>query len=161
MEIFPWKSKWSNFSSWNWPIRWQQFPKFNNIEKRQNHLKRQELNFRDKPFSSHFQPIQKHLKPKHFSRGVLPLPNQMFANQLSLSNQNADCMFLSYHVTFQSESTLHSCLNVKGLLARNRRDIWSLINCNGTRTHNHFFRLNGRVFVYELSGCGFESCCSH
>ena len=30
-----------------------------------------------------------------------------------------------YHVTyaFQSESTLYSCLNVKELLARNRRDI--------------------------------------
>ena len=45
----------------------------------------------------------------------------------------------SYHVTyaFQSESTLYICLNVKELLARNRRDIWS------------------------LSGCGFESRCSH
>ena len=33
----------------------------------------------------------------------------------------------SYHITyaFQSESTLCSCLNVKELLARNRRDIWS------------------------------------
>ena len=31
----------------------------------------------------------------------------------------------SYHVTyaFQSESTLYSCLNVKDLLARNRREI--------------------------------------
>ena len=31
----------------------------------------------------------------------------------------------SYHVTyaFQSESTLYSCLNVKELLARNRREI--------------------------------------
>ena len=31
----------------------------------------------------------------------------------------------SYHVmyVFQSESTLYSCLNVKELLARNRRDI--------------------------------------
>ena len=31
----------------------------------------------------------------------------------------------SYHVThvFQSESTLYSCLNVKELLARNKRDI--------------------------------------
>ena len=31
----------------------------------------------------------------------------------------------SYHVTytFQSESTLHSCLNVKELLARSRREI--------------------------------------
>ena len=45
----------------------------------------------------------------------------------------------SYHVTyaFRSESTLYSCLNVKELLARNRREIWSLSDCNGTRTHNH------------------------
>ena len=32
---------------------------------------------------------------------------------------------------FQSESTLYSCLNVKELLARNRREIWSLSACNG------------------------------
>ena len=34
----------------------------------------------------------------------------------------------SYHVTyaFQSESTLYSCLNVKEILAQNRRDIWNL-----------------------------------
>ena len=66
---------------------------------------------------------------------------------------------------FQSESTLCSCLNVKELLVRNRREIWSLSDRNGTRTHNHLFRkrtLNhGSVFVYELSGCGFESRCSH
>ena len=45
----------------------------------------------------------------------------------------------SYHVTyaFQSESTLYSCLNVKELLARSRREIWSLSDCNWTRTHNH------------------------
>ena len=45
----------------------------------------------------------------------------------------------SYHVTyvFQSESTLYSCLNVKELLARSRRDIWRLSDCNVTRTHNH------------------------
>ena len=55
------------------------------------------------------------------------------------------CVTLSYltvcscHVTyaFQSESTLYSCLNVKELLARNRREIWSLSDCNGIRTHNH------------------------
>ena len=48
----------------------------------------------------------------------------------------------SYHVTyaFQSESTLYSCLNVKELVARNRRDICSLSDCNGTRTHNHLVR---------------------
>ena len=48
----------------------------------------------------------------------------------------------SCHVTytFQSESTLYSCLNVKGLLARSRRKIWSLSDCNWTRTHNHLDR---------------------
>ena len=114
----------------------------------------------------------------------------------------------------QSKSTLYSCLNVKELLAKNRRGIWSLSDCNWTRTHNHLSRkrtrnhlakltkwlavlwvlictkylsvrditrrytqmhrtdkysqhnsiiwlvwLNGWVFVYELSGCGFESSC--
>ena len=38
---------------------------------------------------------------------------------------------------FKSESTLYSCLNVKELLVRNRLEIWSLSNGNGTRTHNH------------------------
>ena len=43
-----------------------------------------------------------------------------------------------YHVTyaFQSESTLYSCLNLKELLARSRREIWSLRDWNWTRTHN-------------------------
>ena len=47
-----------------------------------------------------------------------------------------------YHVTyeFESESTLYSCLNVKELLARSRRHIWTLSECNGTRTHNHLLR---------------------
>ena len=45
----------------------------------------------------------------------------------------------SYHVTytFHSESTLYKCLNVKELLAWNRRKIWSLSDCNRTRPHNH------------------------
>ena len=44
-----------------------------------------------------------------------------------------------YHVTcaFRSESTLYICRKVKELLARNRRDIWRLSDCNGTRTHNY------------------------
>ena len=43
-----------------------------------------------------------------------------------------------YHVTYssQSESTLYSCLNVKELLARNRRDIWSLSNSAGNHIHS-------------------------
>ena len=50
----------------------------------------------------------------------------------------------SYHVTFafQSKSTLNSCLSVKEHLA------WPV-------------RLNGWVFVYGLSGFGFESSYSH
>ena len=43
-----------------------------------------------------------------------------------------------YHVmcAFQSESELCSCLNVKELFARNRRNIWSLSGSNGIWTHN-------------------------
>ena len=44
-----------------------------------------------------------------------------------------------FHVTyaFQSESTLCISRNVKELIARKRRNIWSLSDCNGTRTQNH------------------------
>ena len=93
----------------------------------------------------------------------------------------------SYHVTylFQSESTLYSCLIVKEILFQNRCNIWHLSNCSRTRTHKHLVRkqilnsqmhftdkysqrrsvicpvwLNGWVFIYYLSGCGFESHCN-
>ena len=48
----------------------------------------------------------------------------------------------SCHVTytFQSESTLYSCLNVKELVARSRWEIWCLSDCNLTRTQNHLVR---------------------
>ena len=48
----------------------------------------------------------------------------------------------SCHVAdpFQSESTLYSCLNVKEVLARSRREIWKLSDCNWTRTQNHSVR---------------------
>ena len=76
-----------------------------------------------------------------------------------------------YHRTyaFQSESTLYSWLNVKKRLARSRREIWSLSDCNWTQTHNHLIHnlndnlksnLNSWVFDYELSGCRFESSSS-
>ena len=47
-----------------------------------------------------------------------------------------------YHVThaFQSESILYSSLNVKKLLARNWRGIWSLSDSNRIRTHNQLVR---------------------
>ena len=46
----------------------------------------------------------------------------------------------SCHVTyaFQSDSTFYSCLSFKELLAQSRREIWSLSECNWTRTQNHF-----------------------
>ena len=66
------------------------------------------------------------------------------------------------------------CLNVKELLARSRRYIWSLSDSNEIRTHNHLVHkrtlnhlaklaslVNGWVFVCELSGCGFECSSSH
>ena len=47
----------------------------------------------------------------------------------------------SYHVTyeFQSGSTL-CARNSSKLLAQNRRKIFRLSDCNGTRTHNHLIR---------------------
>ena len=66
------------------------------------------------------------------------------------------------------------CRNVKELLARSRCHIWSLSHRNeirtqsclvGKRTLNHLaklaFWLNGWVFVYEISGSGFESRCCY
>ena len=80
-----------------------------------------------------------------------------------------------YYVTyaFQSESTLYICLNDKELLARNRRDIWSLGDWNWTPTHNHWVRkrtLNHlvkltkwlswvvRTDLYDEFDCMFLSC---
>ena len=59
-------------------------------------------------------------------------------------------MFLLCYVRIQSESTLYSCLNVKEILVRSRREIWSLGDCNwagkkphlvNKRTLNHLVKL--------------------
>ena len=66
----------------------------------------------------------------------------------------------SSHVThaYQSESTLYSCLNVKELLARSRREIGSLSDCSWTRTQNHLVpkrtlnhlaKLSVKNFLYQ------------
>ena len=80
-------------------------------------------------------------------------------------------LYILITYAFQSESTLYSCLNVKELLAQSRCKIWSLSDCNWTRTHNHLVCkrtlnhlanwLNGWVLVYEVRGCELESSCSH
>ena len=51
-----------------------------------------------------------------------------------------DCILLLLTNNFVSESTLHSCLNVKGLLPWNRGNIWRLNDCNVTRINNHLVR---------------------
>ena len=50
-----------------------------------------------------------------------------------------DLTVCSCHVAyaFQSESTLYNYLDVKELLAQNRRKFWKLSDCNWTRTRNH------------------------
>ena len=55
--------------------------------------------------------------------------------------------FIAVTYEFHSESTLYSCLNIKGLLAQSRRHIWSLSDSNGMRTHKHLVRkwLNVRL----------------
>ena len=64
----------------------------------------------------------------------------------------------SYHVTYahQSESTLYSCLNFKELLARSRREIWSLSDCNWTQTQNHLVRKRTLNHLAKLE-CSFTN----
>ena len=59
----------------------------------------------------------------------------------------------SCHVTYslQSESTLYSCLNIKELLARSRREVWSLSDCNWTRTENHLIRKRALNHLAKLA----------
>ena len=59
----------------------------------------------------------------------------------------------SCHVTyaFQSESTLYIGLNFKELLARSRREIWSLSDCNWTRTHNHLVHKRALNHLVKLT----------
>ena len=110
----------------------------------------------------------------HFYTGKIMRNNAYFQKKL----QCLKLSVCSYHVTytFQSESTLCSCLNVKEIFAGSRCEIWSLSDYMWTRTHSYLVHkqtlsylvklaiwpvwLNGWVFLYELSGCGFESSCS-
>ena len=59
----------------------------------------------------------------------------------------------SYHAlyTFQIESKLYICLNVKESFSRNRRDISSLSDSNWTQTHNHLIRKRALNDLAELA----------
>ena len=72
-------------------------------------------------------------------RKLFPFCDAIIAYHHLSRNQQYKWSVCSYHVTyaFQSEPTLYNCQNVKELLAWNRRNIWRLSECNGTRTHNH------------------------
>ena len=52
---------------------------------------------------------------------------------------------------FQSESTLYRCLNVKELLARNRRGVCSLSDCKRTGTPNHLVRKRTLNYLAKLA----------
>ena len=119
---------------------------------------------------------------KHFSKTVQTMEQVSFPkkkkNFFFWTNINikeikervrTDCMFLSCHYAFQSESTLYSRLNVKELLVWSRHVIWSLSGCNWTQNQNHLVRKRTRnhlaklpnvwVFIYGQCGSGFESSC--
>ena len=56
-------------------------------------------------------------------------------------------MFLSGHVRVSEWIHSNSCLNVKQLLAWSRHEIWSLSDCNWTRTPNHLVHKHSAVWV--------------
>ena len=67
-----------------------------------------------------------------------------------------DCMFLSCHVRVWEWIHTYSCLNVKELLARSRREIWRWSDCNWTRTQNHLVlkrTLNHLAKLAKWSSC--------
>ena len=83
---------------------------------------------------------QNHLVRKRILDHLAKLVKWLSCVLCAYLNGAFDCLFVcSCHVTyaFQSASTLYSCLNVKELLTRSRLEIWSLSDCNWTRTQNH------------------------
>ena len=58
----------------------------------------------------------------------------------SVFNVNFEHISYLYVIMSRTLSTLYTRLNIKELLARNRRDIWSLSNSYEIWTHNHLIR---------------------
>ena len=67
----------------------------------------------------------------------------------------------SFSFSFISDwiHTLYSCLNVKELLGWSWCEIWSLSDCNWTRTHNHLVRKQTHNHLAKLASL--QSSCSH
>ena len=69
---------------------------------------------------------------------LAPMTYQLI-NHSSIQGYRSVC-FLQCHICVSRESTLWGCLNIKGLLARNRHDILRISDWNGIQTHNHIVR---------------------
>ena len=81
-----------------------------------------------------------HLVPKKILNYLAKLAEWLY---WILSNYlNSELTLCSSHITyaFHSESALYSCLNVKKILAQNKRKIWFLSDWNWTKTDNHLLR---------------------
>ena len=91
---------------------------------------------------------------KKFFVGTVLMQYQCQINQtiqLSFEYLSLLCIWLYLIIISRTQFTVNphtifawfsknSLLNVKELLPRNRRDIWSLSDCIETRTHNHLVR---------------------
>ena len=103
-----------------------------------------------------------------FNWAPSPIGKKTKAGWLKLSNNllswSLNCMFQSCHVRVSEwiHITLYSCLNVRELLAQNRRDIWSLSDYNKTWTHNHLVRkwtLNHLAKLAKWLSCVMSTYC--
>ena len=104
--------------------------------------KRRQFKFYHWALKSSWNSFEPTLEPQSgFKTGTNGLEIQCLKNPARWLRTQKKTVFY-YHVTyaFHSESILYSCLNVNELLARNRHDIWSLIDSNRIRTHNHLVR---------------------
>ena len=77
----------------------------------------------------------------------------LHAENININIISTVCYYHAMHV-FQSESTLYSFLNVKELLAQNRRDLWILIDSNGIQTHNPLARKRTLNHLVKLAQFG-------
>ena len=72
-----------------------------------------------------------------------------------------DCILLSCQVHISVWICTLSCLNVKELLARNRRHIWSFSDSKGIQTHNHLVQKRTLKYLAKLAkrlSCVLSSC---
>ena len=96
-------------------------------------------------------PTQNHLARKETVNHLAKLTKWLSCVLNIYLHGQCDCMFLSCDVAFQRESALISCVNVKELLARRRRHIWSLSYSNGIPNHNHLVRKRTRNHLAKLA----------